>query len=1630
MKQEIDSVILHARNAPVDPAKRIIRSNVLDTIDRTFENNSIVFIEGDSLSGKSELAAQFMNRHDGKAIGVFLTTGSPMFYSSSFFRLALCEQIHYLVNRTDSNIDPPVGEDLFHRYVLRLQSLGRRNPITFVIDGLEDSDKADRTTTQEIFSQIPAVQSEFKILITGSDRLYRELNLQKRGAVKIPPFSLSELESEAYLRDLDLSSDDQRALHIYTGGNIGSLHLVRTLLLDGTPIDDLLSEKKGSTGKLLEHEWSSLQLDDETRLLLAMIVFSHAPLSSSALSDLTDQSIDAIDTKLAGFRFVSTAAGLWSVRSEAQKRFIADKLFEMRKSVEDKLINRLFDLQEQRDGIVSLPSQLLAAGQHAEALRILSGEHFSRLLAHESSLRSLNRHAEYGVVSARKGDDTFSELRFSLIQSAINGTTLAATSNYEIEALLSLGKDDGAAALALTAATAEERLRQLAAAAGCFAKKEKAVPEQVIAALKDLLSELEDELSEPLLISIAAELLQVDLDLALQILEKAGRKKSRKLDSSAASQPEGVDGLGSRGQESGESASRTETAADLRPILDAAEFLVKNMSVDDVLDRVSHLEESHKLFLLQRWLEAHRKNPRAFEIALVALDIVLRDTSKAPKLKDLREIAIVVPHISDHPDSDRVISRLDAQSSELVGHGTSEEAVRLKMLLLRGKQRWKTDAVDADLIDLFAQVHGVSDVGIRTACYAWMLYHAGLLRDKDSFEERTGVIAETTKHLLEATDLLLAQTAEHYVAAVDAVRAICMAAPDKALELVGRFNTRARRDKGFAQVVRSLAVNKTYNKHVAIVVAGIESVVDMEEREKLVLFLLYRISRDQKVDQNAPVEPRLLILWKRVMHSTRRMQAMILTYKIINTSASLRKPTTLLEDALNVWRDISDSPLRVNVGYWVVSELAIVDRSNAERWLDMVREESKQSGAPSSMASTQLFLVAGLAGRVFACYVAECPHDFDAALARLSLIVESIPALDEQAQIWAEVGVQLFYSQHRDLSQRVVEKKIEPLLTVNFETNVVLQQTVLFNVAPLLYLISSDAANARIERGIPRETRDDVRDSIAKTILRKMLPSNFYQERHRTEFELSYAGATAVLAQIKLMTEDSVIYNNVSRLCNSLQAKKNRSAIRRNQVADILVDLRKIVEEKLPDKENIQHEGFLIACLAEILRCQIHETKQRNNNQWLDLFNRAKAICNGADRVIVVSMVASCSGGAGPFADGVWFESVKRDIQNIPSDRDRIERYQWVAEVIEPFDKPKCRSLLKEAMKASNHFNDDGLMDKRQRMLDLAHNIDPSFVDEMISILDDDEATDGPKSLLKEHHKLLEARKEAATDVSRLNLQNHSLMDLTEIAMRNVSAMNAGRNYAQQPKLFMELANKSKHFPFPLSYPVWLWIIESALRKSNQKIAHKSLPQLFDNVCSAAEVSVSLLNRSGGGRRSSLLDSAESIVGPGDRERLFVRLRDWLANLNDEQIYISDPYFGPDDLDVIKAIAEYAPNKKIVVLTSKEETNRAIKGASPEEAFRDAWDDMCDGSPPQTDIYVIGYGTEGKHPIHDRWIVSESRGLRLGTSTGSIGGMRLSEISEMDSSQAKEKWSAVTRLLSRETRIWQGQKLHRSSFSL
>lgn len=71
-----------------------------------------------------------------------------------------------------------------------------------------------------------------------------------------------------------------------------------------------------------------------------------------------------------------------------------------------------------------------------------------------------------------------------------------------------------------------------------------------------------------------------------------------------------------------------------------------------------------------------------------------------------------------------------------------------------------------------------------------------------------------------------------------------------------------------------------------------------------------------------------------------------------------------------------------------------------------------------------------------------------------------------------------------------------------------------------------------------------------------------------------------------------------------------------------------------------------------------------------------------------------------------------------------------------------------------------------------------------------------------------------------------------------------------------------------------------------------------------------------------------------------------------------------------------------------------------DEEYRRCWvQNVSVHSPPDTEIVLFGVAPNGESAIHDRWILSGEKGLRLGTSINSLG-MKLSEISILNSEEA------------------------------
>lgn len=175
----------------------------------------------------------------------------------------------------------------------------------------------------------------------------------------------------------------------------------------------------------------------------------------------------------------------------------------------------------------------------------------------------------------------------------------------------------------------------------------------------------------------------------------------------------------------------------------------------------------------------------------------------------------------------------------------------------------------------------------------------------------------------------------------------------------------------------------------------------------------------------------------------------------------------------------------------------------------------------------------------------------------------------------------------------------------------------------------------------------------------------------------------------------------------------------------------------------------------------------------------------------------------------------------------------------------------------------------------------------------------------------------------------------------------------------------------------------------------------------------------------------EIIIRKGERPAALKFLNDWMIKHLGSSLKICDPYFGPEELELLKSIQQINPECHVQILTA--EPNKS--GGKTDETLQEKYDNywrhhLSDQLPPDTDIVIVSINKKGGSPIHDRWWITESAGLRLGTSFNSIGDARTSEISIIPSELLAEREAEIDQYLQRRRRDANGNELTYKLFRL
>lgn len=1645
---EIVDAISFSYGFPSPPQREIPREHILETMELVLDTKvEALLIEGEEGTGKSILLSQFVRRNRQNTISLFLRPASRAAIDPAYIASVLGEQIYWLLHGEALHQELVTDADLRSYFAALNRKYARGSKrVYFVVDGLEDSALPEHVSDIIIRELLPFGLPTYKFLIAGSvDSVGKKLH---RSIVSRPfTVPLCSLDDALrYLEDLALSRTNIEELYRLCRRNFGRLATVRRLIQLGESPETLLDE---SPPDFMGLEWKAIANGSKEILsVVRTLAFAQGSYTAESLSRITHFSKEAIDNAIRSTDFLTVAesTGDVTICSAIHRKFAQRQLSAHRDEILDSLI-KFHGSSDSTDATdLQLPHYFNEANRYGDLVNYLNTGHFVKLAQRTQSLTPVRSGTTLGLRASIAAEDFPSILRFSAQSGLLAELSAGDVSRAEIEARVQLGDEKRALALAERASLKESRLQLLAATVSALKKYQNKTDPTLVAQINALIDQVDLLSMGERAIDVASDLVAVDPDLALRVVQSSAQSNS--VDASVDEAFAKYALLAIRKNKDKPAAQTAaaqarERMADphLQSFVTSLSLFLGSASAKDVIAHAESFDITRALFFLRSWTKVTNTYNEAALVLNYGLDLLIRNASYTPQVRDLRELATPLRHIPDDDARRGLINRFDSQRSTVLDLGTNEDLVRLQLYLAEGEAITEPAKAHDRLLELYWQVCEVKDLSTRASCLSWIVSHYKNIDLDHSLESREGLLSVVQKELGDALSALLNTTADHLEVAKGALQALARNSASKAIELAAQLNTQIRRDGAYLEVVRAACQPKLDLDCVPVLLGAIRKITERTSRDSAISVLVGESVKGLRNVERAlaPLLPLLIDLSKEVTSSTVRARTFASLYDCLrkrpDEDALQSLGAVLLSEMRKAWNAIDAEWRKANLGFQIAKQIGGGDKEAASDYV--AQAELVQTGA-DIVSEGQFDLYVALVRLTIRAFAGLLPRKLEdpSNLDALKKIIDCIPARAERAKLWAELACRAYLADRKEVCEAVVSKYVRPQLELISVDNIAIRLNAAIYVAPALFCAHQTTAMDLIAK-LPAADREEAAFSVAMFLLRQAPIGDAYVDRRSKSSRVKHKhqDIVSIFVLINLLSTDSAIFYLVIQIANYAASKLGKGELTRQHVADIAARIETDVLPKLPDQKNIRHDGYVIACRVQVLRL-------RNDPmpKWEPLILAARSIPNIADRSFVLLLIAAAIAPRYDKTAHDIFVEARALIDKIPVAIDRLDRLETMAEEIVEINPALAKECIKSAYRVacSGKPNED-LATRRRALLDLAHSIGASFAEELVAIIDDDPVRVGMKREANERLRTLEMEKGFTDKEADLEEMRKNRSEFTEAAWRALGLLNAGWEEPAHIEAIWPVLEKCGDLPLlESSYPILSWAVENLIRRvSKGPSAGQTILPMFNALVQVAECAINIIGKTNGNNsdvlkrfdvigRGGTEDSV--VIEPGERERGLKYIEAWITAEVGSYLKICDQYFGVNDLELIRFVRGLKPDCKIVIVTSKKQQP---KGGDLEEVYSREWtQSISPRLPGGCEIVIVGIEGSGESPIHDRWWITEKSGLRLGTSYNSMGISKASEIAVLHEDEIAEREAKVDSLIQRTTKEHKGGRISFTIFDL
>lgn len=1585
-------------------SNEIMRQQILYLCEKRLINDNVFCLYGDEGVGVTTVLAQFARTHSQNCVSYFYNGLDIMLMDTVVMENSISEQLFWYVNGANGLFDASHVENanITGLWLSVNRKIKRSNqPLYFIFDGF-DNIPAEKVESVKHFLE-KLFWDNGRFIFSGKKEAIQKI-IPSNPKLSISDYEIvpfGEAEVKEYFRQAvpGASSTDLQALYKITRGIGHRMDAVLHSHVEKGKLRELLDSNTSETSDLYEDDFHRILRGNDPLTLdfFTLLTYTEFPLQvpvATAILSVTQEEFLEL-TEQFKYYIQLDEEGICTLLNEGFHKYLRRKLKSLKQDMELKILNVLQQPEYMLSHCSFIPPLMKTLHQTDQLVTFLSRDNIQKIFVNKQSQAALNEQCEFGYDACKGEPEKYAAtlFRFALNKSVSREIEKNELWDNELEALLATGHTEQALALARDVYLAEERLKSFL----LIAKKKEMLSPSDYDVLKEnihqLVATIQFEKIPDKAIELAKLLLPIDYESAIAIVDKVAKANKQTVNADR------VYTLMSLMSNKSDAETGNVTNFDmvsakieddeLRTFTHAAKNLFADVSVDRFLEELSKLpSNSRKLHLLQIWLPEHEDKEGIGKAVLQAIQLIVAvSDTDMPKARILNTVCHSMSKMT-LGEMKKAMSHVESLT-ETIKYPTFDY-VDAELTIIEATKDLLPESSKTHLENLYLYISDLDDESVRISCLSKLLGRFDYLGKKSETEKTLGCFTgDLRRDIIGGVQHLLEETAYHLKIVEEPIKALVCDYSSMIDELIDKINTTERKKRAYSMAACQYLLNQDEakvkpEKLFELIGKTDNTFSNRENPLDLLSRMLYYAKHADHVGFLSVLKSHFHYFEELERPSRKVLIFMRLYLWMTKHFTDDTFADNIKTQLLDIWNSIETTKARIECGFFLAKNFAKVSSDDADRILEKCRQMKAECFLASSSCVMAYDIALELYARSMGLLVRYGMCDDDSLIKQFADDIDAQLSAGERATLWSNVALEYLLandnSQFCDLCNKYIPAHFDFCSVYD-------QKCIIWSISPAMFFYSRDTLYTLLSHYDEQFMNDCLKNITEFIFCKEAFLSGGTSEF--MAYPLEYKDYQDLIAVLEHATNDETFFHVVNIIAKSLKEGKPKRALSTEQKDTVVKEIERIVNDKLPTCEGIQHDGYKIASLASLR----HSKSQFSNKECGEWLKAIEKIDNLADKAFLYLQTAPYFQKKSDKEN--FFQKGIKVAESISSSFDKVNRLDMsITECMENNLSGLVKPVVETALRS---LRINGTLEDYKQLIDVVYQHKPELAEEMVNNFDSDPARAQYKKRLLTH---ISSAKKLTQAHERLDtIDNLSHKEQVKFFSKQLDNLLNGKGQVLEIDRLLALSINHiyEHTIDETRYAI-VYIMEDVFRKYKQSRQNKAL---LLNIHNALRYNLKLVlslaadTRDRIERVESLICTRdvndEGFIHIGEEEKAKAYILNWYQSYNYDTLTIIDPYFKPQDLHIIKPLCDINNDLEIKILCHRQKFQN--------EDYVSYWRSISSGVTNTIRLSFVWYDDNSMDgPLHDRyWICSdEEEDLHQGITLCSIDSLGKKESSIVD----------------------------------